>query len=134
MNHTYVLRSPAEPPRDAYGAPLTCPLCGREFLAHWERDKTGFQHCPSCGHGWEATWPGFNLEPETVIKERAGDEPGHQPDLGGTIILNSSSRSSLTAILRCTCGNRECQWEGAVTVSRYVRKEARKPQPSPGRH
>jgi hypothetical protein len=49
-----------------YTAPLTCPSCGREFGGLWAGDKTGPQYCP-CGHVFDATWPGFDVEPEVVI-------------------------------------------------------------------
>jgi hypothetical protein len=32
--------------------------------------------CPSCGHEFEATWPGFTFEPETVIVAPADKVPG----------------------------------------------------------
>ena len=51
-------------------APLTCPSCGRKVSGHWPGDcKTAAQKCP-CGHAFEAAWPGFTFEPETIVIDR----------------------------------------------------------------
>jgi hypothetical protein len=121
----YVSTSLSEPRTDSFGGPLTCPACGTKFDAHWEGSKTGFQHCPSCGSGWEATWPGFQFKPETVYLERAGDEPGHQPDLGTIVNLALASDGSLNLSLGCACGDKECTWRGEVIPSRFTHRRAR---------
>lgn len=57
-----------------HGAPLTCPSCGREVAGYWYQGREPeAQHCPSCGHVFEATWPGWTFEPETVIIEPSGE-------------------------------------------------------------
>ncbi len=54
-------------------APLTCPSCGHKVTGRWlEGQETAAQQCGTCGHIFEATWPGFTFEPETVIVD-AGD-------------------------------------------------------------
>lgn len=56
-------------------AVIDCPECGREVIGHWIQGRdTADQRCGACGHVFEATWPGFTFEPETVIVSR---EPGH---------------------------------------------------------
>jgi hypothetical protein len=63
--------------RITHGAKLTCPSCGRLFDGHWlpGRDADA-QQCPACGLVFEATWPGFDLEPETLVVYPPGQEPG----------------------------------------------------------
>ncbi len=56
-----------------YTAPLTCTTCGREFGGLWVGERTGPQHCPY-GHVFTATWPGFPIEPETVIVRPSGGD------------------------------------------------------------
>jgi hypothetical protein len=49
-------------------APLACPSCGHEVAGRWtEGRETAAQQCGACGHVFEATWPGFTFEPETII-------------------------------------------------------------------
>ena len=60
-------------------APLTCPSCGCKITGRWlSGQDTADQQCGSCGHVFEATWPGFPFEPEVVIVGRpSGEERGH---------------------------------------------------------
>jgi hypothetical protein len=69
--------SPAPAPI-RYTAPLTCPKCNSKVTGHWlSSHKTADQRCGACGHLFEATWPGFPVEPETVIiRQEHGDEAG----------------------------------------------------------
>jgi hypothetical protein len=56
-------------------APLSCPSCGRKVICHWiEGHETAGQRCRSCGHVFEARWPGFHFEPETVVVPRSGGD------------------------------------------------------------
>ena len=55
-------------------APLACPLCAHGFTAWWTEDhETADQQCVSCGHVFDATWPGFPFEPEVVIVSPDGE-------------------------------------------------------------
>lgn len=57
-----------------YAATLTCPKCGRKVPCRWVGRKTAPQRCRSCGHAFDAAWPGFTFEPETIIVQPgAGD-------------------------------------------------------------
>jgi uncharacterized Zn finger protein len=60
-----------------HAAPLSCPSCGCSLTGHWlsGRDSAA-QQCGACGHVFEAIWPGFTFEPETVIARPSGEEPG----------------------------------------------------------
>lgn len=60
-------------------AVLPCPECQRRITCRWtEGHETASQQCPSCGHVFEATWPGFIFEPETIIVRPPGQEPGDE--------------------------------------------------------
>lgn len=59
-----------------YEATITCPTCKREFTGLWVGRKTGAQQCGACGHVFVAAWPGFGIEPESVIIEEPAEEPG----------------------------------------------------------
>lgn len=66
-----------EPGLDAvnitYSASLACPSCGHGFRASWSDPRTATeQRCSSCGHMWSAAFPGFEFEPVTVILPRTG--------------------------------------------------------------
>lgn len=59
----------------SHGAVLGCPSCGREVTCRWPEDQyTANQQCRRCGHVFEATWPGFHFEPETIIVRLPGQE------------------------------------------------------------
>lgn len=61
----------AAPGRIRYEAPVACPSCGRAVACRWIQGReTADQQCPACGRVFEATWPGFDFEPETVIVEQ----------------------------------------------------------------
>jgi hypothetical protein len=56
-------------------APVTCPSCGRKVTGRWHQGQEPEpQRCP-CGHTFDAAWPGFTFEPETVIIS-PDQEPG----------------------------------------------------------
>jgi uncharacterized Zn finger protein len=56
---------------------LPCPSCGHDTACLWEGDQdTAAQQCAACGHVFDAAWPGFIFEPETVIVRPSGQEPG----------------------------------------------------------
>jgi hypothetical protein len=49
-------------------APLTCPSCGRELTGRWVAGReTAAQQC-QCGHVFQATWPGWPVEPEVAVR------------------------------------------------------------------
>ena len=58
--------------RGEWTAPLDCPACGAKVACRWVGRKTGTQRCKACGHAFDATWPGFDMEPERVIIEPSG--------------------------------------------------------------
>ena len=68
----------AAPPRKKYTAALTCPSCGCGVTGRWlGNPETAAQQCGACGHVFDAAWPGFTFEPETVvIHPERGDEAG----------------------------------------------------------
>ena len=64
----------ARPGLIRFAAPLTCASCARGLEGHWiEGHETAAQTCPSCGHMFDATWPGFDFEPERVIVRPSGE-------------------------------------------------------------
>ena len=66
-----LLNGPPDGPRIIIStAPLTCLLCSHGFTGRWFEQLTADQRCDGCGHVFEATWPGFHFEPETVILPR----------------------------------------------------------------
>jgi len=55
--------------------PIPCPSCGGKVPGFWHEGRdTDTQQCPSCSHVFDAAWPGFPMEPETVIIEHAAGE------------------------------------------------------------
>lgn len=59
-----------------FGGPVDCPSCGHHFIGCWVDRRTGEQRCDACGWVFEATWPGFQFEPETIVLRPDGEEPG----------------------------------------------------------
>jgi len=60
-------------------APVDCPSCGRKVTGRWHQGREPeAQQCGACGHVFEAAWPGFTFEPETIIVCPSGEE--HGPD------------------------------------------------------
>jgi DNA-directed RNA polymerase subunit N (RpoN/RPB10) len=58
-----------------YTGSLTCPSCGRKVTGHWaDSPDAAPQRCRSCGHVFDAAWPGFHFEPETVVAPRSGGD------------------------------------------------------------
>lgn len=48
--------------------PLPCPACRQTVACRWpEGRKVAQQQCGGCGHVWAARWPGFPVQPETVV-------------------------------------------------------------------
>jgi uncharacterized Zn finger protein len=57
--------------------PITCPSCEGRVLGRWHQGRNPeTQRCRSCGHVFDATWPGFPFEPERVVVSPSGEEPG----------------------------------------------------------
>ena len=53
-------------------APVTCPPCGRELTGRWTAERqTAAQQC-SCGHVFPATWPGWELQPDSFTVAETG--------------------------------------------------------------
>jgi len=51
-------------------AALACPSCGEAVACYWPEDEYAApQRCEACGRVFDATWPGFRFEPETVVVE-----------------------------------------------------------------
>jgi len=57
-------------PRARLAAPLTCPACRSTIGGQWNGTRTATQTCPDCGHVFDATWPGFPFQPETIHRPR----------------------------------------------------------------
>jgi RNA polymerase subunit RPABC4/transcription elongation factor Spt4 len=65
----------AETWADRYEGRAVCPD-GHEFVATWLDATRAAQTCPTCGRTFVANWPGFAVEPETVVVYPPGQEPG----------------------------------------------------------
>lgn len=67
--------------RDRYRGAAVCPA-GHEFRGEWYDSKRAALTCPVCAVIFEATWPGFPAEPETVVitaEELTRLQIGHKP-------------------------------------------------------